>query len=33
LLEGIGHAVYDQPITIAEIEDSLHYYRSLWLIL
>lgn len=29
LLEGIGKAVYDQPITLPEIEASLQYYRSL----
>lgn len=29
LLEGIGKAIYDQPITLADIQDSLHYYRSL----
>jgi 3-dehydroquinate synthase len=26
LLEGIGRAVYDQPVTLKEIEDSLRYY-------
>ena len=29
LLQGIGTAVYDQPITLPEIEASLTYYRSL----
>ncbi|GEO05873.1 3-dehydroquinate synthase [Adhaeribacter aerolatus] len=29
LLQGIGNAVYDQVITLADIQDSLHYYRSL----
>lgn len=29
LLEAIGKAVYDQPITLREIEASLNYYRSL----
>jgi 3-dehydroquinate synthase len=27
LLEGIGKAVYDQPVTIAEVERALHYYQ------
>ena len=27
LLEGIGKAIYDQPITIAEVEKSLRYYQ------
>ena len=29
LLQGVGQAIYDQPITLADIQDSLHYYRSL----
>ncbi|MDQ4139757.1 MAG: 3-dehydroquinate synthase [Bacteroidota bacterium] len=29
LLAGIGQAVYDQPITLAEIEAALKYYSSL----
>jgi 3-dehydroquinate synthase len=29
LLAGIGKAVYDQPITLAEIEAALKYYHSL----
>lgn len=29
LLQGIGQAIYDQPITLADIQESLHYYRSL----
>jgi 3-dehydroquinate synthase len=29
LLQGIGKAIFDQPITLADIQDSLHYYRSL----
>jgi len=29
LLQGIGNAVYDQVITLADIQDSLNYYRSL----
>ncbi|MCC9138125.1 3-dehydroquinate synthase [Pontibacter silvestris] len=27
LLQGIGHAVYDQPITLQEIEESLRHYQ------
>ncbi|KAA9327324.1 3-dehydroquinate synthase [Adhaeribacter soli] len=27
LLEGIGKAVYDQPVTVAEVERSLQYYQ------
>ena len=29
LLRGIGHAVYNQPITLHDIEESLRYYESL----
>jgi 3-dehydroquinate synthase len=29
LLEGIGRAVYDQPVTVAEVEGALHYYQIL----
>ncbi|MHA6247101.1 3-dehydroquinate synthase [Pontibacter sp. CAU 1760] len=29
LLNGIGHAVYNQPITLPDIEESLRYYQSL----
>ncbi len=29
LLEGIGHGVYNQPVTVAEIMDSLRYYNRL----
>ncbi|NEM99344.1 3-dehydroquinate synthase [Pontibacter burrus] len=29
LLEKIGHAVYDQPITLQEIQESLRYYQLL----
>ncbi|MFC5269412.1 3-dehydroquinate synthase [Adhaeribacter terreus] len=29
LLEEIGKAIYDQPITIAEVERALHYYQLL----
>lgn len=29
LLNGIGQAIYDQPITISEIEEALQYYQSL----
>ena len=29
LLEGIGHGVYDQPVTVAEIAESLRYYHRL----
>jgi 3-dehydroquinate synthase len=29
LLNGIGQAVYDQPISLAEIQDSIRYYTSL----
>ncbi|MBF9252108.1 3-dehydroquinate synthase [Pontibacter sp. 172403-2] len=29
LLNGIGKAVYDQPVTLQEIRESLHYYTSL----
>ncbi|TGE25530.1 3-dehydroquinate synthase [Hymenobacter aquaticus] len=29
LLNGIGQAVYDQPITVAEIAESLRYYHRL----
>jgi 3-dehydroquinate synthase len=29
LLEGIGKAIYDQPVTIAEVEKSLRYYQLL----
>ncbi|MFC6224802.1 3-dehydroquinate synthase [Hymenobacter artigasi] len=29
LLEGIGHGVYDQPVTVAEIAESLRYYNRL----
>ena len=29
LLEGIGHGVYDQPVTVAEIAGSLRYYNRL----
>lgn len=29
LLEGIGRAVYDQPVTLAEIAESLRYYHRL----
>jgi 3-dehydroquinate synthase len=29
LLNGIGQAIYDQPITLADIESSLQYYHSL----
>ncbi|SHJ06540.1 3-dehydroquinate synthase [Hymenobacter daecheongensis DSM 21074] len=29
LLEGIGHAIYDQPVTLAELADSLRYYHRL----
>jgi 3-dehydroquinate synthase len=29
LLEGIGRAVYDQPVTVAEIAESLRYYHRL----
>ena len=27
LLRGIGQGVYDQPITLADIMDALHYYQ------
>jgi 3-dehydroquinate synthase len=29
LLSGIGHGVYDQPVTVAEIAESLRYYHRL----
>ncbi len=29
LLAGIGHAVYNQPITLHDIKESLRYYQSL----
>ncbi|WP_114784144.1 3-dehydroquinate synthase [Botryobacter ruber] len=29
LLKGIGHAVYDQPITLSDIQESLRYYQLL----
>ena len=29
LLKGIGHGVYDQPVTVAEIAESLRYYHRL----
>ncbi|MCJ8165856.1 3-dehydroquinate synthase [Pontibacter sp. E15-1] len=29
LLNGIGHAVYNQPITLHDIKESLRYYQSL----
>ena len=29
LLEGIGKAVFDQPITLSDIQESIQYYRSL----
>lgn len=29
LLDGIGKAIYDQPISIAEVEQALHYYQIL----
>jgi 3-dehydroquinate synthase len=29
LLEGIGHGVYNQPVTVAEIVESLRYYHRL----
>jgi 3-dehydroquinate synthase len=29
LLNGIGQAVYDQPISLAEIQDAIRYYTSL----
>jgi 3-dehydroquinate synthase len=29
LLESIGHGVYNQPVTVAEIADSLRYYHRL----
>ena len=29
LLEGIGKAVYDQPVTLTEIQESLRYYQLL----
>ena len=29
LLQGIGKAIINQPVTIAEIEDSLRYYQGL----
>jgi len=29
LLSGIGKAVYDQPVTLQEIRESLHYYTLL----
>ncbi|MBC8082782.1 MAG: 3-dehydroquinate synthase [Hymenobacter sp.] len=29
LLEGIGHGLYDQPVTVAEIAASLQYYHRL----
>jgi 3-dehydroquinate synthase len=29
LLEGIGRAVYDQPVTVHEIGESLRYYHRL----
>ncbi|MCB2408397.1 3-dehydroquinate synthase [Hymenobacter sp. BT178] len=29
LLDGIGRAVYDQPVTVAEIAESLRYYHRL----
>ena len=29
LLNGIGHGVYDQPVTVAEIAESLRYYHRL----
>ncbi|MGV3640200.1 MAG: 3-dehydroquinate synthase [Adhaeribacter sp.] len=29
LLDGIGKAVYDQPISLEEIQDSIRYYTSL----
>ena len=29
LLEGIGHGVFDQPVTVAEIAESLRYYHRL----
>ena len=27
--KGIGHGVYDQPVTVAEIAESLRYYHRL----
>ena len=29
LLDGIGKAIYDQPITLSDIQESIQYYRSL----
>ncbi|MFC7669964.1 hypothetical protein ACFQT0_23310 [Hymenobacter humi] len=29
LLNGIGNGVYDQPVTVAEIAESLRYYHRL----
>ena len=29
LLNGIGHGVYDQPVTLADIAGSLRYYHRL----
>jgi 3-dehydroquinate synthase len=29
LLQGVGHAVYDQPVTLAEVAESLRYYHRL----
>jgi 3-dehydroquinate synthase len=29
LLHGIGHGVYDQPVTLAELAESLRYYHRL----
>jgi len=29
LLHGLGHGVFDQPISLAEIAASLQYYHSL----
>ncbi|SHL56592.1 3-dehydroquinate synthase [Hymenobacter psychrotolerans] len=29
LLQGIGHGIYDQPVTVHELADSLRYYHRL----
>jgi len=29
LLDGIGKAVFDQPVTLSDIQESIQYYRSL----
>ena len=29
LLQGVGHGVYNQPVSLAELAESLHYYHRL----